>query len=90
MISDGACNPSGIARSLVEACDDVRIERLTPSEDAAIKLIVSQLAYIVGIWDGISPWWKGSFEEAREACKRQITETGYDELSRPDELTAEY
>jgi hypothetical protein len=71
MISDGACNPSGMARTLVQACDECRQEGGVPSTDPAVRLIVSQLAYICGIWDGASEWAAGTFGEARQACGEQ-------------------
>jgi hypothetical protein len=52
-ISMGACNPSGIALSIVDACREIRDEpnyggtdMLT--SDPAVKLMVSQLSFIVG------------------------------------------
>jgi hypothetical protein len=42
----GACNVSGIARTLVQAADDA-MEAGFPSEsDAAVRLIVHQLAHL--------------------------------------------
>ena len=40
----GACNPSGIALSIAGACQEVRDEHGTPSADAAVRLMVYQLA----------------------------------------------
>lgn len=72
-ISDGACNLSGIAYSLIEACREIRAnpEGGTVQSDPAIALMVSQMAYLVGIWDGVSDWQNTSwtFELAREACR---------------------
>ena len=43
-ISDGTCNPSGIALSIAGACREVHDEHGTPSADAAVRLMVYQLA----------------------------------------------
>jgi hypothetical protein len=48
-IQSGACNPSGIARALVRACDEARTTGGTPSNDPAIKLILHQMAFICGL-----------------------------------------
>ena len=45
-ISQGACNPSGIAHSIVTACREVRDEGKDPCRDQAIRLMVYQLAFI--------------------------------------------
>ena len=50
----GACNPSGIALSIVEACQEIRAEpdhRGTAQlqQDSAIRLMVHQLAFICGV-----------------------------------------
>jgi len=45
-IQMGACNPSGIAHAIVAACQEARDEGCTPSEDAAVRLMVHQLAFI--------------------------------------------
>lgn len=48
-IQDGACNPSGIARSLVIACRECLDEGVDQRKDAAVRLIVHQLAYLCDI-----------------------------------------
>jgi hypothetical protein len=45
-ITSGACNPSGIAHAIIEACREVRDEHGTPTEDAAVRLMAHQLAWI--------------------------------------------
>ena len=50
----GACNPSGIALSIVEACQEMRAEPTHTGtqeicEDPAIRAMVYQLAYICGL-----------------------------------------
>jgi hypothetical protein len=61
-IQAGACNPSGIAHSIVEACAEIRAlpdhtgtKQITG--DPAVRLMVHQLAYIcnvAGLDDGYS------------------------------------
>lgn len=51
LISDGACNPSGICHAIIEACEEIRAEgQGTPQicADPAIKLMVDQLGYLMG------------------------------------------
>lgn len=50
-IQQGACNPSGIAHSIVEACQEMRAQPGGASTDAitgdaAVRLMVHQLAFI--------------------------------------------
>jgi len=52
--NQGACNPSGIAIAIVEACKEIRetpghtgTKQIT--SDPAIRLMVHQLAYICGL-----------------------------------------
>lgn len=52
MIWQGACNVSGIARTLVKAVDAARVDNVQPSADMAVRAIVAQLAYLCGV-DGI-------------------------------------
>ena len=47
MIQQGACNPAGIARSLVEACDECLAEGVSQRADPAVRLITHQLAYLM-------------------------------------------
>ena len=57
-IANGACNPSGIALAIVDACREMRADPATASmdqltSDPAIRLMVHQLAYIcdIGVFD---------------------------------------
>ena len=50
----GACNPSGIAHSIVNACREAREANADLKTDPALQLMVAQLAYVTGVWDGIS------------------------------------
>jgi hypothetical protein len=53
IVNPGACNPSGIANAIVEACREIREHEPTAStaRDPAIRLIVYQLASVVGVAD---------------------------------------
>ena len=45
-IQDGACNPAGIVRALRAACLDCLHEGVSQREDAAVRLMTHQLAWI--------------------------------------------
>lgn len=49
LIQNGASNPSGIARSLVAACQECLASGDRQTSDPAIRLIVHQLAYLCGV-----------------------------------------
>ena len=71
-ISAGACNPSGMAHSLVSACRECIDEGVVQRDDAAVRLIVSQLAYVCGVWNGVGEWhrdpqWHGAVRECWDA-----------------------
>ncbi len=48
-IQEGACNPSGIALAIVDACREVRDEGKQATTDAAVRLMTHQLAFICQI-----------------------------------------
>ena len=52
LIQQGACNPSGVARSLVSAIDEARAECADTDyvrRDPAVRLIAHQLAFLLGV-----------------------------------------
>jgi hypothetical protein len=53
IVNPGACNPSGIANAIVEACREIRDHEPTAStaHDPAIRLMVYQLASVCGVAD---------------------------------------
>ena len=65
MISDGASNLSGMAHALIAACKETHAEGAIAGEDPAVKLIVSQMAFAAGIWNGVGPWASGDFFDCR-------------------------
>jgi hypothetical protein len=67
-ISDGACNPSGIAHSIIEACQEIREANggtQAMYDDPALKLMVHQLAFLMKI-DPDTDW-----SDWRKACETQ-------------------
>jgi hypothetical protein len=69
-IQDGACNPSGIAHSIVEACREVRDRGGNVTADPAIRLMVHQLAYICGITTGMEPLARAhDYSECMRLCR---------------------
>lgn len=67
-IQQGACNPSGIARSLVAACDEARNEGKNQREDPAVRLIVHQLAFLCNTSDIDN---MDTYEALLSACERE-------------------
>ena len=65
MIQEGACNPSGIAHSLVAACRECLAENVSQREDPAVRLIVHQLAYLCNV---------GEIERDSGETYRRLTE----------------
>ena len=72
-IQEGACNPSGIAHSIVDACRERYDEgKGDPCSDLAIRLMVHQLAFICKvdeINDGFS-----TYHELTEICEKKAGE----------------
>ena len=49
IVDPGACNPSGIALALHNACCQAIAEGVSQREDPAIRLIGHQLAYLLSV-----------------------------------------
>ena len=49
LIQEGACNPSGIAHALVDACREAIAENASQRDCPAVRLIAHQLAYILRV-----------------------------------------
>jgi len=49
MIQQGACNPSGIAHAVIEACREAWDQELDACKDAAVRLMIHQLAWVCGV-----------------------------------------
>ncbi len=76
-INEGACNPSGIALAIVEACREIRAQpdyngtdQIT--HDPAVQLMVNQLAWICGISEFHD---LAKYENAIGVCKLAVTVT---------------
>ncbi len=70
-ISDGACNPSGIAHAIIEACQEMRLDPAYRGTDAirsdpAIRLMVHQLAFLCGVGEFQSFDWSAARKECGE------------------------
>jgi hypothetical protein len=73
-IAAGACNPSGIAHSILEACQEIRGEpdnskrgTVGITADPAVRLMVYQLAFVCGAdgrMDAI-----GVYDDLTKACE---------------------
>ncbi|MBS0641470.1 MAG: hypothetical protein JSS43_16505 [Proteobacteria bacterium] len=46
IVDPGASNPSGIAHAIIAACQEARDEGVSTREDSAIRLMVTQLAWV--------------------------------------------
>jgi hypothetical protein len=73
-IAAGACNPSGIAHSILDACREIRGEPGTGTADItgdpAVRLMVYQLAFICGIVSGAEEFTKEpGYSECTKACE---------------------
>jgi len=79
IVNPGACNPSGIAHSIVDACREIREHEPTAStaRDPAIRLMVYQLASVCGVADyalGRRRRLQGTPRRVRaEALRNQLT-----------------
>ena len=53
IVNPGACNPSGVALSIADACREIRehekADTTTICQDPAIRLMVFQLAHLFGV-----------------------------------------
>ena len=73
-IADGACNPPAIANAICRGLNEIRenpegwsTHEMT--DDPAIKLMASQLAYLTGVWGGVSNFARGAdFRECYDTC----------------------
>jgi hypothetical protein len=67
-VQQGACNIRGIARSLVEAADAAANEGGCQETDAAVRLIIHQLAFLARIGEiDLDPYvWRRLMDECAE------------------------
>src|SRR5215467_14068221 len=74
IVNPGACNPSGIAHSIIEACREIREyePKGSTADDPAIRLMVYQLASVCGVAD----YALERYIADEAACKERIAEFG--------------
>ena len=66
IVDPGACNPSGVALSLFNACRQVIEEGGQQSTDPAVRLMVSQLSLLVNSHANLDP---ADYRALMEACQ---------------------
>jgi len=74
-IQQGASNPSGVARSLVQAIDEAREENPSTDyirQDAACRMICHQLAFLMGV--GRIDHGEDSYHDLITECERRAAE----------------
>lgn len=82
-IQQGACNPSGIAHSIVDACQEMRLEPTHKgtdeiTSDAAVRLMVHQLSFLCGVTTGAEGFARGQdYGELVAECERRAVESGH-------------
>ena len=78
IINPGACNPSGVALSIADACREMRehenVDTKRISQDPAIRLMVYQLAHLFGVSGHQYDLVHYVTDEA--ACKERLAELG--------------
>jgi hypothetical protein len=78
IINPGACNPSGVALSIVDACREMRdhenVDTNRICQDPAIRLMVYQLAHLFGVAGAQYDVVHYMTDEA--ACKDRLAELG--------------
>ena len=76
IVNPGACNPSGIALSIADACREMREhengDTKRACQDPAIRLMVYQLASICGV----AEYALESYIADEAACKERLAELG--------------
>jgi hypothetical protein len=76
IVDPGACNPSGIALSIAEACREIREHETSGTketcQDPAIRLMVYQLASICGV----AEYALERYIADEAACKERLAKLG--------------
>ena len=74
IVNPGACNPSGIAHSIIEACREIRQHEAKGStaDDPAIRLMVYQLESVCGVAD----YALERYIADEAACKERLADLG--------------
>ena len=66
IVDPGACNPSGIAYAIVAACQEARAEGVSTTKDVAVRLMVTQLAWVTNANSDID-----DYGELLAECRRK-------------------
>jgi hypothetical protein len=78
IINPGACNPSGVALSIADACREMRehenVDTTHVRQDPAIRLMVYQLAHLFGVAGSQYDVVHYTADEA--ACKERLAALG--------------
>jgi hypothetical protein len=78
IINPGACNPSGVALSIVDACREMREHNHADTrevrQDPAVRLMVFQFAHLFGVAGAQYDLVYYMTDEA--ACKQRLAELG--------------
>lgn len=69
IVDPGACNPSGVALSLHNACRQVIAEGGDQRTDPAVRLIVSQLSYLTNSHADLD---SAEYGKLIEACRKKV------------------
>jgi hypothetical protein len=74
IVNPGACNPSGIAHSIIEACREIREyePKGSTADDPAIRLMVYQLASVCGVTDFALERYIADEAACKEPSRRRI------------------
>ena len=73
IVDPGASNPSGVALAIHQACRQVIHEGGNQREDAAIRLMTTQLAYLVEADSDLDP---GEYGRLMDACRAPAAKQG--------------
>ena len=71
IVDPGACNPSGVAFAIHNACRQAIAEGADQRTDPAIRLMVTQLAFLT---DANSDLDLAEYQRLMEACRTRATE----------------
>ena len=69
IVDPGACNPSGIAHAIIAACREARDEGVAVDRDAAVRLMMTQLAWVCRADSGTD-----DYTNLLDECRRRASE----------------
>ena len=71
IVYPGASNPSGVALAIHQACRQVIVEGGNQREDAAVRLMATQLAFLVRGDSDLDP---GEYRRLMDVCRARAAE----------------